>query len=203
MKLVELKLWLAWVEYGSFDMVPVYLMTPLSVTFHPSSPKREFVAWLYKSLCRENGDSSFSEVLSASQSISVPFSLVCLNLISCYVFKLFLYIIGFVASHGQVERKLPLAELYCNHFFKKTFSQDWLYTGLVKNFLTLCCETTMVNLHWRLLQRHLKVECYLWFDFLLSEYIKPNFHPFILFSLLYKKYRIFCPSYFVIKLEHV
>ena len=186
-------------------MVPVYLMTPLSVTFHPSSPEREFVAWLYKFLCRENGDSLFSEVLSASQSISVPFSLVCLNLISCYIFKVFLYIIGFVASHGQVERKLPLAELYCNHFFKKTlFSQDWLYTGLVKNFLTLCCETMMVNLHWRLLQRYLKVECYI-YDFIscFLSILNLIFTLSFCFSLLYKKYRIFCPSYFVIKLEHV
>ena len=70
----------------------------------------------------------FSEVLSSSQSVSVPISLVCLNLISCYVFKLFLCIIGFVASHGQVERKLPLTELYCNHFLKKHYFHRTDYT---------------------------------------------------------------------------
>lgn len=52
MKLVELKLGLAGVEDGSFDVVPVYVMTPVS-DLPAFLPKREFVAWLYKSLCRK------------------------------------------------------------------------------------------------------------------------------------------------------
>uniref|UniRef100_A0A8C8ZFB9 Uncharacterized protein n=1 Tax=Prolemur simus TaxID=1328070 RepID=A0A8C8ZFB9_PROSS len=72
---------------------------------------------------------------------------ICLNLLSCYIFKLFLYTVGFVASHGQVERKQPLAELYCNHF-----SFINIFTGLIvhrayNKILTLCCEMTMGNLH--------------------------------------------------------
>lgn len=43
-------------------------------------------------------------------------SLVCLDLLSYYIFKLFLYTMDFVASYGQVERKLPLTQLYCNYF---------------------------------------------------------------------------------------
>lgn len=59
----------------------------------------------------------FSEMLSSSQSMSVPSSLVRLNFISCYIFKLFLYTLGFVTSHGQVERKLPPMELYYHPLF--------------------------------------------------------------------------------------
>lgn len=43
MKLVELKLGLAGVEDGSFDVVPVYVMTPVS-DLPAFLPEREFVA---------------------------------------------------------------------------------------------------------------------------------------------------------------
>lgn len=43
MKLVELKLGLAGVKDGSFDVVPVYVMTPVS-DLPAFLPEREFVA---------------------------------------------------------------------------------------------------------------------------------------------------------------
>uniref|UniRef100_A0A8C0YZ61 Uncharacterized protein n=3 Tax=Canis lupus TaxID=9612 RepID=A0A8C0YZ61_CANLF len=71
-----------------------------------------------------------------------------LNLISCYIFKLFLYTLGFVTSHGQVERKLPPCRTVLSPFFFLKI----IITGLIvhracNKMLTLCCETTMVNLH--------------------------------------------------------
>lgn len=53
MKIVELKLWIALVQYESLALVPVYFMTPLSVILPRSPLKCEFVAWLYKPLCRK------------------------------------------------------------------------------------------------------------------------------------------------------
>uniref|UniRef100_A0A8C0WEE8 Uncharacterized protein n=1 Tax=Castor canadensis TaxID=51338 RepID=A0A8C0WEE8_CASCN len=71
----------------------------------------------------------------------------CLNLLSCYIFKLSLYFIGFVVSPGQVERKLSLTELYCSHF-----SFINIFTGLIvhktcNKILTLCCENMLRSLH--------------------------------------------------------
>lgn len=141
MKLVELKLWLAWVKYESFTLVPVYFYDSL-----PSIPP--LLVWICSMIVQtsvENGDFLFSEMLSSSQSISVPFSLVYLNWLSCYIFKPFLYTI--VLWHPMVRWRgsCPLQNCTVTIFlFKTLFSQNWLYTGLVIK-LTLCCETTMVN----------------------------------------------------------
>uniref|UniRef100_A0A8C9UP53 Uncharacterized protein n=1 Tax=Spermophilus dauricus TaxID=99837 RepID=A0A8C9UP53_SPEDA len=58
--------------------------------------------------------------------------------------KISLYPVGFVASPCQVERKLPLTELYCNCF---SF-MNIIFTGLIvhracNKIITLCCETTL------------------------------------------------------------
>lgn len=75
-------------------------------------------------------------MLTSNQFISVPFSLVCLDELSCGILKLSLYAIGFVASRGQVERKCLFAELNCSHFPFINITSG-LYTGLVIHFNTV------------------------------------------------------------------
>lgn len=138
-----------------------------------------------------------SDMVSCSQSL-ISFRVVCLIFISCYIFKRFLFTLGFVASRGQGERKLPLAELYCNH----SCFINMMFTGLIVH---RACHQTGTNID--SIDDNLK-GTRKWTVRLMTLFLIPSIFDLIFtlsfcFSLLYKKYRIFCPSYFVIKIKHV